>query len=284
MTNGIPYPVLIAGAGGMLGWDLTRVFGEAVGPERVFAVPHLSLDITNEGSIAAALKRYQPRVILNSAAYTSVDGAESERDAAYRINVVGPRMLAKVAGDFGIKLVHFSTDQVFDGKSDRPRTEDERPNPCNYYAETKLQGEREAMRAPEALVLRVQWLYGQRKDRFTTLRGKETFTPFSDQFGSPTWTKVIADTLLDLLDRDVSGLYHFAHDDHASWLEVFQFVKDELGLSVKLLPKKTAEVRLPAKRPLFSVLSNKKLCQALGRDGLGSWKPPMQAFFRAVLD
>jgi dTDP-4-dehydrorhamnose reductase len=282
LKGGIPYPILISGASGMLGWDLTRSFGAAIGPERVIALGHRFLDITQPDSIAAALRQYRPKILINAAAYTNVDGAESEKEAARAINADGPRELSRACAAHGIRLVHFSTDQVFDGQADWPRREDEPTGPINNYAQTKLMGEQEVLQCPGALVLRVQWLYGERKDRFTPLRQKEVFTPFSDQYGSPTWTRLLAETLLEMLDRDLSGLFHFAHDDHASWLEVFQFVKSELGLAVRLEPRRTSEVTLPAKRPLFSVLSNRKLCQALGRSGLGTWKDPLRQFLGVV--
>jgi dTDP-4-dehydrorhamnose reductase len=282
LQGGVPYPILIAGAGGMLGWDLARTFTESLGQSRVVALGHQGLDITRPDSIATALDRYEPRVLVNAAAYTNVDGAESEPQAARAINASGPACLAAACAERGIRLVHFSTDQVFDGQAAEPRREDEEPNPPNTYARTKLEGETAALRSPGALVLRVQWLYGERKDRFTPLRKKDVFTPFSDQYGSPTWTRLLAETVLELLDRDVAGLFHFAHDDFASWLEVFQFVKAELHLAVRLEPKRTAEVTLPARRPLYSVLSNRKLCQALGRSGMGSWKDPLRQFLGVV--
>lgn len=270
--------VLITGHNGMLGSDLVKLFTEKLGADRVFTRDREKLDVSRWQSVGQALKEIEPSLVVNAAAYTNVDGAEKERELAYAVNVTGVANLAEWCQEFGAKLVHFSTDQVFDGATSNPRTEDEKPQPLNYYAETKYLGEVEALRDPRSLVLRVQWLYGKKKDRFTPLRSKELFTPFADQFGAPMWTKVIAETVYDLVEKDAKGLFHLAYDDYASWADVFQFVKDELKLGVRLEPKKTAEMNLPAKRPLYSVLSNKKLCAALGRPQFGSWKTALKEF------
>lgn len=274
-------PLLITGAGGMLGSDLVEHFQKILPPEQVVGLDRASLDITDWQQVGQWFRQKKPATVINAAAYTNVDGAEKEREQAYNINVMGVANLSEWCDELGAKLVHFSTDQVFDGTTTTPRTEEETVNPSNYYAETKSLGEEEAGRSPTALILRVQWLYGKRKDRFTPLKDKDVFTPFADQYGAPMWTQVIASTLVELLQRDVSGTYHLSYDDYASWAEVFQFVKQELALSVRLEPKKTAEVNLPARRPLFSVLSNRKLCKALGRENFGSWKSALSLFLKS---
>jgi len=134
----------------------------------------------------------------------------------------------------------------------------------------------------DSLVLRVQWLYGQRKDRFSPLRSKTEFSPFADQFGAPTWTRKLAEGVQALLNKKASGLFHFSYDDFASWSQVFEFVKQEWKLDLKLSPKQTADMKLPAKRPLFSVLDNTKLKQTLGVSSMGSWKAPLQEFLALV--
>lgn len=277
----IPTPVVIAGAGGMLGWELTRYFSEKVGADRVHALGRADLDIADPKSVAAAFDKYHPRLVLNAAAYTQVDKAETERDAARLGNAVGPKNLADACRTHGIAFVHYSTDQVFDGSLGRPQREDDAPNPLNWYAATKYEGEKNALTCEKSLVFRVQWLYGERKDRFTPLRQKEVFSPFSDQLGAPTWTYEIARTTAEMIERGHVGLYHLSYDDYTSWADVFQFVKEKWDLSLQLKPQTTAALNLPAKRPLFSVLSNEKLARALGR-GLGSWKKPLGDFLDRV--
>lgn len=143
----------------MLGWELERAFQK----RGVVALNRLGLDIADPGKVAAALAQYKPAAVVNAAAYTSVDGAETEKKAAQRANGLGPSTLGNACREFGVKLVHFSTDQVFDGTGDKPKKETDPPNPINYYGLTKLEGETGALLAPGALVLRVQWLYGEKK-------------------------------------------------------------------------------------------------------------------------
>lgn len=264
----------------MLGTDLARHFRDLVGRDNVLTPSREELDITDWKAVGRWVTRESPKVFLNAAAYTNVDLAEKEREQAYQLNVMAVANLTEWCDEFDVKLVHFSTDQVFNGEGRKPWTESDEPSPLNYYAETKLAGETEALRAPHSLVLRVQWLYGEKRDRFTPLKDKERFTPFSDQFGAPTWTKWVAELTAALLEKDASGVFHLTHDDFASWAEVFAFVKDQLRLNVKLEPQTTASVSLPAKRPLFSVLSNEKTRRILGREGLGSWRDSLQAFLK----
>jgi dTDP-4-dehydrorhamnose reductase len=271
-------PLLITGAGGMLGWELKEHFSKSWKGGPVVALDREALDITRRIQVETCFNEYRPHVVLNAAAYTNVDGAESERELAYAINCMGVANLVAGCRVRGTKLVHFSTDQVFDGTGNIPWSEEMAPRPSNYYAETKWLGEKEAMRAPGALILRVQWLYGKRKDRFNTLRGKTTFTPFADQWGAPTWTRDICGFAEELLNREAQGIFHLSYDDYASWAEVFEFARDVLSLEVQLIPKKTEEVSLPAARPRFSVMSNRKLQSFLSRDKIGSWKDALRAF------
>lgn len=112
------------------------------------------------------------------------------------------------------------------------------------------------------------------------MKDRETFSPFVDQFGAPAWAREVAQTTVKLVEKNAEGIFHFAYDDYASWAEVYELAVRELGYKVKLTPKLTAEVSLPAARPLFSVLSNKKLCAFLGIKGMGSWVEPLKRFLR----
>ena len=144
-------------------------------------------------------------------------------------------------------------------------------------------GDQEVLSQPQNVVLRVQWLYGKKRERFSSLRLKESFTPFMDQFGAPTWTLDIAKVLISLMERDARGLFHFAYDDFASWYEVYELVKQELGLHTQLIPKRSSEVHLPAKRPLNGRLCNHKIKNFLGISSLGSWRDSLKMFLRTEL-
>lgn len=263
----------------MLGTDLSEVFGAKLG-SNVVALDRKALDVTNLSQIQSVLKEIKPAVLINAAAYTNVDGAEKDRELAFAVNAEAPKSLAHVCREYHTMLVHFSSDYVFDGVHSTPWKEEDPTDPPKpgYYAETKLKGEEAVLHYPRSLVLRVQWLYGQKKDRFSPLKDKKTFTPITDQVGAPTWTREVAEKLFQLVESNALGLFHFSYDDSASWFQVFDFVKQIWGLDVELLPKKAAELGLPAKRPLYCVLSNKKLCRALNVPGLGSWKAPLKKF------
>lgn len=262
----------------MLGFDIQLEFERLFGPGAVFGFTRQTLDITSQAQIDRTFADLKPTLVINAAAYTNVDAAETDRAAALEVNARGPSLLADACRRLGAKLVHFSTDQVFDGESKRPWLESDKPKPLNYYATTKLAGERAALGVSNAVVLRVQWLYGRKKERFTQLKTQKVFTPFSDQWGAPTWTCDVARRLAQICEH--SGLFHFAYDDHACWAEVFEFVKDTLVLNVELRPRATSEVPLPARRPLYCVLSNQKLRRALGCERLGSWKDALSEFLK----
>lgn len=277
-------PILVIGAKGMLGTELVSHFRHLLGSQSVIPTDSQFLDITSKDSVFKRVQEFRPRWVINAAAYTQVDKAESERDLAFALNVEGPRNLSEVCAEFGSRLIHFSTDYVFSGKGNTSWTEEDIPSPPhpNYYGETKLEGEKAVLGNPENLLLRVQWLYGLKKERFSLLKQVDSFTPFSDQWGAPTWTKDVADILGHLMVRGGSGIFHFSYDDYASWFDVYQFVKDEWKLNVKLTPKSSVDLALPAKRPLFGVLSNRKLKQFLGLTEMGSWKKSLREFLNLV--
>jgi len=280
LRSNIKCPVLITGAKGMLGSDIALVLKKLIGPEEVYETDYLDLNILDPRALDHKVNEIKPHWIINTAAYTDVDKAETERDFAYQVNVVGPQNLTAAAKKVRAKLVHFSTDYVFSGEGDKPWVETDEPHPItpNWYAETKWRGDQAVLSEPRNLILRVQWLYGRKRERFSLLRSKDSFTPFVDQFGAPTWTADIAGILTKLLEKEASGLFHFAYDDFTNWFEVYDLVKKEWKLDTKLIPKKSAEVKLPAKRPLNGRLSNQKIKDFLGVRSLGSWKDSLIKF------
>lgn len=277
-------PILITGSQGMLGFEFVQYYKKHFPETGVLETYSRTLDITDKLAVDSFLKKYQPEWIINAAAYTEVDKAEIERERAFQINVEGPRNLSKTASEIGAKLIHFSTDYVFNGEGEKPWTETDPPQPVkpNWYAETKLLGEESVLEGPKNLVFRVQWLYGQKKERFSALKQKEVFTPFIDQFGAPTWTLDIVKTVSAVMSKGGSGLFHLAYDDYGSWLEVYEFVKEYWKLPVRLLPKKSIEVSLPARRPLNGRLSNQKIKKLLGVSSLGTWRESLGTFLKQV--
>lgn len=272
-------PVVLFGSTGMLGSDLAVALRE-LSPAPVVLTPgRAECDITNEKSVITYLEKVRPGGIINCAAWAKVDEAETKRAEAFAANVTAPNTLARYAADHGISLLHFSTDQVFDGKKGEPYAETDEPNPLNYYAETKWLGEQAALKhGKTAAVVRVQWLYGRTRDRFTPLANLPEFPAFNDQFGAPTWTNELCRWLIPLWQQNASGIFHAVHDDYASWADIFRFVLETTGWNAKLREVRTEDAKLPAARPHFSVLSNAKLCDFLGKPTLGGFREPLRKF------
>lgn len=277
-------PILLLGARGLLGSEIASAFSSYSPKVDLYKKDSTSLDLADRTAVEAVIKEIKPYWIVNAFAYTDVDKAETERQKAELFNSIIPRELAELASKSKARLVDFSTDYVFSGEGDRPWSENDPKAPIkpNWYGETKLMGETAVLEYSQNLVIRVQWLYGTKKNRFTSLKDKQMFSPFKDQFGAPTWTRDVVRSLLTLMDQEATGLFHFAYDDFASWMDVYQFVKDEMKLPVKLNPALTKNSVLPARRPLNGRLSNDKLKKQLGVQSLGSWKNSLREFLHQV--
>lgn len=254
--------ILVVGANGMLGQDLMRVLeGEVRG------VDIGEIDITSLESVQRVLITLKPDVVVNAAAYTDVDGCESNRELAMQVNAEGVAHLAMICRDIGARLVHVSTDYVFDGAKGEPYQEDDLPNPLSVYGESKLAGEMNASLAEDHLIVRTQWLYGLHGKNFveTMLRlagEKKELTVVDDQIGSPTWTMDLALAIRALLEKGCRGTYHAVNSGNCSWNDFAKAIFAESGISVEVKPMTTQELGRPAHRPLYSVLD----CGKLERD------------------
>lgn len=271
-------PVVLFGSTGMLGTDLMVALRPRLDGRTLLIPTRTECDISNESSLLHYLAAVKPGSIVNCAAWAKVDQAETDRAEAFAANVTATAAMARFAGDRNISLLHFSTDQVFDGKKGTPYCETDVPNPINYYAETKWLGEQAALKHKLSAVVRIQWLYGRTRDRFSPLANKTEFSAFIDQFGAPTWTEELCRWVLPLWERGAHGIFHAVHDDYASWSEIFRFVIETTGWTAKLKEVRTEDAHLPAKRPNFSVLSNARLRDFLGKPGLGGFREPLRKF------
>ena len=256
--------ILVVGANGMLGHDLMKVLsGEIRG------VDLGDVDITSIESVRRVLLTLKPSVIINASAYTDVDGCESNRDVAMRVNGEGVGNLAAIAGEIGARLVQISTDYIFDGSKGSPYLEDDPAGPLSVYGESKLAGELNAGRIADHLIVRTQWLYGVHGKNFveTMLRlaeEKDEISVVDDQIGSPTWTVDLGLSIRALLERRCSGTYHAANAGHCSWNEFARTIFAEAGLNIKVNPLSTIELGRPAPRPLHSMLDCGKLARDTG--------------------
>ena len=271
--------VLLLGANGQLGWELRRSLsplGELIALDRHSA--DFCGDISNLPGLVESVRRLQPRVIVNAAAYTAVDKAEGEPDLARTVNALAPDVLAREASRLGALLVHYSTDYVFNGNGTRPWTEADSPEPLSVYGRTKLEGERLVQTAcAEHLIFRTSWVYAARGNNFpkTILRlagERDVLTVIDDQVGSPTGAELLADVTAHAVRQVLRtgadfGLYHLAAQGGVSWHEFAQYVVSQAkvtrpGLSIKATKVvAVASGALPgtAMRPLNSRLDTSKL-------------------------
>ncbi len=284
--------ILLVGANGQLGQELQRTLtplGDVIGVGRE------KLDLAASTSIRQAISDASPNVIVNAAAYTAVDKAETETELAHAINAIAPQIMAEEAQQLGAALFHVSTDYVFNGQKNTPYTEEDPTNPISAYGKSKLLGEEEIRKTlSRHIILRTAWVYGTKgKSNFvrTMLRlfaEREEVRVVADQVGTPTWAHDIADAIAFLVPQlspegeqsPITGIYHYTNSGVASWYDfavaIFEEAK-QLGFPIRvqrIVPITTSEYPTPAQRPAYSVLSGKKVSAALGtyppywRDGL----------------
>lgn len=265
--------ILLVGANGMLGTELRR----ALAHHDVVGVGSADLDVRD----AAACLRAAAGVdaIVNASAYTAVDQAESDEDAAYAVNADGPANLAAAAAAHGAVLVHVSTDYVFRGDATAPYAEDAPLDPVSAYGRTKAAGEQRARAAnPDTIVVRTAWLYGPAGGNFATtmvrLAGeRETLTVVDDQRGQPTTTHDLASRIAALLDAGVrSGVFHGTSSGETTWFGFARAIFDELGLDPeRVQPTDSAAFARPAPRPAYSVLGHDAWAEH-GIEPIGDWR------------
>ena len=259
--------ILLTGAGGMLGHDLVATFSDT----ELDARSREDLDITYSDAVNDAVEGAD--VVINAAAYTKVDDAESERDTAFAINAEGPRNLARACKAHGARLIHVSTDYVFDGNATTPYPEDTPRNPASVYGQSKAAGEEaiEAEHPDGSIIIRTAWLYGQHGPNFprTMLRlaqSHDSVNVVTDQVGQPTWTRDLAQWIRLLVDSDIqSGVFHGTNSGQTSWFEFAKEVYRLGGLDPeRIQPTTSDEFPRPAPRPAWSVLGH----EAWGKVGL----------------
>jgi len=261
--------VLLTGRSGQVGWDLERLLDDVVATDRA------TLDLAGDG-VSAFVAEVKPQVIINAAAYTAVDKAESEKDLAMKVNGVAPGMLAEAAKRLGALLVHYSTDYVFDGEKKGAYVEDDRPNPLSVYGASKLEGERRiAASGCRYLILRTSWVYAPRgKNFYLTMKARagQPLRVVDDQRGVPTSSRFLAEHTLLLIGRNAEGTLHLVPSGATTW---YGFARQILGEKADLTPIRSSEYPTPARRPANSVLDNRKAAALLGP--LPDWRDVFNA-------
>ena len=269
--------ILVVGANGMLGRDLLSLLGE-----RGRGVDLPEMDITDILSVQRVLTALKPKVLVNCAAYTDVDGCESDTETAMQVNAEGVAFLAMISREIGATLVQISTDYVFDGSKGSPYREDDLPRPLNVYGESKLAAELNVDVNPDNLLIRTQWLYGLHGKNFVETmlrlgREKSELSVVDDQIGAPTWTVDLARGILALIDKGCRGTYHVANSGSTSWNGFAREIFAAAGMQVAVLPTTTEQLNRPARRPLHSTLDCGKLLADTGL-ALQPWQEALRQY------
>lgn len=273
--------ILITGANGQLGRELTKQYKEKGNVELILTDVD-TLDITNVNDVYKMVNETRPDVIINCAAHTAVDKCEDDVDNAYKINAVGPKNLAAAMNAIGGEIVQVSTDYVFDGTSEKPYLEFDKPCPASVYGQTKYDGE-EFVKAlnPKHYIVRTAWLYGDGNNFVKTMIRLGENNPevkvVNDQFGSPTSTVDLARVIISLVENKNYGIFHGTCKGQCSWYDFAVEIFRQKGMDVKVKPCTTEEFPRPAKRPQFSVLRNYMLELTTG-DITRDWKESLKEY------
>ncbi len=277
------YRILLIGSNGQVGWELQRSLAAVA--DLVIA-DRSQLDVSDVGQIRSLIQACSPRLVVNAAAYTAVDRAESDRDLADRVNHLAPTVMAEECRRRGAGLIHFSTDYVFPGTQAEARRETDTTDPVNWYGETKRRGEVAILGTGcSAVILRTSWVYATRGKNFLRTiirlaREREELRIIRDQVGAPTWSRMLAEVVAAIVVRsiapdgdisrlqDASGIYHVTAGGRTSWHgfaeAILTAVQDEARRCRAVIPIPSLEYPTPAQRPAFSVLDNAKLEAVFG--------------------
>jgi dTDP-4-dehydrorhamnose reductase len=286
--------IMITGALGQLGLALYRLLKDRVDYELLRTDTLTSadgavqaLDITKEEAVNTYIERSKPEVIINCAAMTAVDLCESEQDKAYSINALGPKYLAMAADKIGAKLVHISTDYVFNGQASVPYTEEQEPNPVSVYGKTKQAGD-EFVRSycNKSFILRTAWVYGEGKNFVKTMlrlaESNNKIRVVSDQFGTPTSALELARVIIYLMETESYGIYHATNEGSTNWYEFALTIFHKAGKAVEVEAIPTSDYPTPAKRPMYSILENKALRER-HEYVMMDWKDAFEEYMKEAL-
>ena len=276
--------ILVVGGNGMLGTDLVELLGRD-SSIRTASADIGEIDVTSAASVGRCFDEIKPDAIVNCAAFTNVDACETQEPAAYAVNALGPELLAKACRTRAIRMLHISTDYVFDGDKRSPYLPDDQPAPTSAYGRTKLAGERAvAANCPNHLIVRTAWLYGAHGKNFvhTMLRlatEKPELRVVSDQVGSPTFTGDLAKLLAKLARTYATGVTHATNSGSCSWHEFAREIVRGAGLATPVVPITSAEYPTPAKRPAYSVLDCARTEQLAGVK-IRHWREALADFLK----
>ncbi len=254
--------ILVTGSDGLIGTNILPYLAKDF---EIIPATEKQWDILDTEQGEKTFRTVKPDVLINLAAITNVDGCEGATELAYRVNAEGAGVIAKLCRKHDVKLLHFSTDYVFDGTSRRPYTEEDAPNPLSVYGRSKLLGENNVIKNhPSSLILRTEWVYGKGGDNFITkvtkiAREKGKAEVVDDQTGAPTFAQDLAEPVKLLLTQNKSGIYHITNSGACTWFQFAKTIFSILHIDVPCLPISSDDIAWRARRPAYSVLDCSKL-------------------------
>jgi len=285
--------VLVTGSNGQLGSEIRRISG--LFPDIVFAFTDVDeLDITDPLKVASYLATFKPKFLVNCAAYTAVDKAETDIEMATLLNATAVGILSKQSAEIGCKMIHVSTDYVFNGRGPRPYKEDDPVDPQSAYGKTKLEGEVLCQKFnPESLIIRTSWLYSAFGNNFvkTMIRlgnERDELGVIADQIGSPTNAADLAAAVLTIISSVengsksfVPGIYHYSNEGVASWYDFTKAIFDIAGINCSVKPIASEDYPSPVQRPAYSVMNKSKIKLIFGLQ-IPHWRDSLIAYFQKI--
>ncbi|MEE8431269.1 MAG: dTDP-4-dehydrorhamnose reductase [Candidatus Desulfatibia sp.] len=282
--------IMVMGGKGQLGSDCTQILEQK---HNVISLDLEDIDVAIFADVEKKVADFLPEIIINCAGYTHVDNCETERELAWDVNVKGAENLAVGVQKHGGRLVHISTDYVFDGrkKIPEPYVEDDELNPLSYYGITKLEGEKLVRETTDQhIILRTAWMYGVNGHNFlkTMLKlavknPKNEIKVVNDQYGSPTWSHRLALQITKLIDKNCRGTYHASAEGYCSWYQLAKYFLEKMGVPHAVVPCSSAEYPTPAIRPQNSILENRRL-KEMDINIMAAWQDDLDRFIAGFGD
>ncbi|BDU23567.1 MULTISPECIES: dTDP-4-dehydrorhamnose reductase [unclassified Flavobacterium] len=277
--------ILVTGANGQLGSELNVIAKKHSNYEWVFA-DRTNITLDDLDLLQNQLEEIKPNVILNSGAYTAVDRAESEKDLAFKVNHLAVELMAKYAKENNVKLIHVSTDYVFDGTSSIALNEEAETNPINIYGESKLAGEIACLKEnPDSIIIRTSWVYSKFGNNFVKtmqrlMQEREEIKVVNDQIGSPTYAADLAQAMINIIESPkwIPGIYNYSNEGEISWYEFALSIKELGSYNCKVGGIPSSSYPTPAKRPSFSLLNKEKI-KAIYNLNIPNYKESLKKMF-----
>lgn len=284
--------ILVTGANGQLGWELSQLSSSYPQYQFIF-VDRTILDLSKPETIQTVIDTHQPDAIINTAAYTAVDKAETEKELAYMVNAKSVEVMAAYAASKNIPFITFSTDYVFTGSATEPYTTETSIAPLNFYGSTKADGENLAITAnPNTIIIRTSWVFSSHGNNFVKtmmrlMKERDSLNVVADQKGRPTYAKDLALATMKMIEaidagKNIKGIYHFANQGETTWFEFAKKIQATAELTCEVNPIQTADFPTPAKRPAYSVLDTSKIEKDLDIQ-IPNWETALQSCYNEII-